>query len=98
MVAYSLYNALYIGYLGVSYLMEGLVNRPINIPVLWDSQIYHMNFWMMKSTQYYEWGIVNLFRCFTRFTTAMYIGYLGVSHLMEGLVNRPINIPVLWDS
>jgi len=51
-------TAMYMGYLGVSLLMEGLVNRPINIPVLWDSEIFDMNFWMMESTQYYTWGIV----------------------------------------
>lgn len=51
-------TAMYMGYLGVSLFMEGLVNRPINIPVLWDSEIFDMNFWLMKSTQYYTWVIV----------------------------------------
>jgi len=51
-------TAMYMGYLGVSLIMEGLVNRPINIPVLWDSEIFDMNFWMMESTQYYTWGII----------------------------------------
>jgi len=51
-------TAMYMGYLGVSLFMEGLVNRPINIPILWDSEIFDMNFWLMKSTQYYTWVIV----------------------------------------
>jgi len=51
-------TAMYMGYLGVSLLMEGLVNRQINISVLWDSEIFDKNFWMKKSTQYYTWEIV----------------------------------------
>merc|ERR1712060_855340 len=51
-------TAMYMGYLGVSLLMEGLVNRPINIPVLWDSELFDKDFWMEKSTQYSVWTIV----------------------------------------
>jgi len=51
-------TAMYMGHLGVSLLMEGLVGRPINIPVVWDSEIFDKNFWLQKSTQYYTWGIV----------------------------------------
>jgi len=51
-------TAMYMGYLGVALLMEGLVARPINIPIIWDSELFDKDFWMKKSTQYSVWAIV----------------------------------------
>jgi len=51
-------TAMYMAYLGVSLFMEGLVNRPINILVVWDFEIFDETVWMKKSTQYGAWGIV----------------------------------------
>ena len=49
-------TAMYMGYLGVFQLMEG------DIPVLWNSQIFDMNSWMIESTQYYAWGMLLLWQ------------------------------------
>jgi len=51
-------TAMYMGYLGVALLMEGLVARPINIPIIWDSELFDKDFWMKTSTQYSVWAIV----------------------------------------
>jgi len=51
-------TAMYMGYLGVALLMEGFVARPINIPIIWDSELFDKEFWMKTSTQYSVWAIV----------------------------------------
>jgi len=50
-------TAMYMGYLGVSLLMDSLVARPINM-IMWESEIFDKDFWKEKSTQYSVWAAV----------------------------------------
>lgn len=61
-------TAMYMGYLGVTLFMEGLGNRQINIPIVWESEIFDKSYWMKKSTQYYAWGIVGVMAVWQAFT------------------------------
>jgi len=71
-------TAMYMGYLGVSLFMEGLGNRQINIPLVWESEIFDKDYWMKKSTQYYTWGIVAVMAVWQAYTD-----YNGVCLLLS---------------
>jgi len=50
-------TAMYMGYLGVSLLMDSLVARPIMM-IMCESEIFDKDLWMEKSTQYSVWAAV----------------------------------------
>jgi len=53
-------TAMYMGYLGVSLMMESLVNFTFFHPLIGNFDIADKSFWMKKSTLYTAWGIVTL--------------------------------------
>jgi len=69
-----LLTAMYMGYLGVSVLMESLVDRfSFYIPIVWESEVISKRFWMKGTTQCCVWGLIALMSVWQAF-----YGYGGV--------------------
>jgi len=66
--------AMYMGYTGVSVLMESAIDRfNFHIPIVWEDGVITRSYWMKNTTQYYAWGFV-----FVMSVWQAFCGYKGV--------------------